>query len=77
MLRLAWRIDNESIEPRLLRERAVLPLRPFSTSAAYWMRPARVSWRSSSPPATAALVTWLSFSIALVDISKNDAKPGL
>lgn len=34
-LRLAGRIDIESIEPRRLLERAILPLRPSSTSGAY------------------------------------------
>lgn len=34
-LRLAGCIESESIEPRLLLERAILVLRPSSTSAAY------------------------------------------
>jgi len=70
-LRLAGRIESESIEPRLLLERAILPLRPSSTSDAYWMRPVRVSSLSSSPPATAALLTWASFSIVCLPSSEE------
>lgn len=62
-LRQAGRIDSESIEPRLLLERAILPLWPSSTSGAYRTRPFLVSCRSRSRPATAALLTGLPFSI--------------